>query len=301
MFKNQVHLFFDNARKGRNHWSIYVFVLISCIFGGSLFATILFENFNIPASDRNRTLAAMLIPFSWMVLILVVGTQFLHKRPWISLFNTLDRIRWSKFLWAFLVWFGLAGISDLVLCYGLGWEYKFEFEIGNYILLLLISMSLIPVQCLAEELFFRSYLPQGVYNWKVSVWLSVLASCVFFVLMHGANPENEKYGYLVMAIYYFVFSLFLSWLVFRDNGIEQAWGIHTATNFYGATMVGYEGSALQTDALFHIASQDGLTMLGVTLAFILVYIPLGHFLISDPWIGSKIFLKDDSNKISADL
>jgi membrane protease YdiL (CAAX protease family) len=301
VLKSQGHLFFENGKKGRNHWSIYLFVLISSIFGGSLLAALLFDSFYIPMEDRNRTFAAMLIPFAFMVLILIFGTIFLHKRNFFSLFNTLNKVRWHRFLWAFFVWFGLASTSDLALSFLLGWEYKFQFQLSGFLILLFISLTLIPLQCLAEELIFRSYLPQGIYNWTSSGWASVLLSSALFVLMHGTNPENEKYGYFLMTLYYISFALFLSFLVWRDKGIEQAWGIHTATNIYSAVIVGYDGSVLQTDALFHIANQDGWTLLCVSLVFILIYIPISHYLISDKWRDSKTSLPHDSKKISPDL
>ncbi|MCB0312063.1 MAG: hypothetical protein KDH84_02175, partial [Calditrichaeota bacterium] len=45
-------------------------------------------------------------------------------------------------------------------------------------------------------------------------------------------------------------------------GLELAFGFHAINNIYSATLVTFEGSALQTDALFRLKSLDPLLMLG---------------------------------------
>ena len=50
--------------------------------------------------------------------------------------------------------------------------------------------------------------------------------------------------------YYFISAVFLGFITVVDQGLEQAIGIHAATNIYGAVIVGYQGAILQTDCLW---------------------------------------------------
>ena len=68
--------------------------------------------------------------------------------------------------------------------------------------------------------------------------------------MHGANPEVSKFGWGIMMSYYIGTGLFLGIITLMDDSLELALGVHAATNIFAATMVTFEGAALQTPALF---------------------------------------------------
>ena len=65
-----------------------------------------------------------------------------------------------------------------------------------------------------------------------------------------ANPEVEA-GFLLVALYYFGFGAFLAWVSLRDGTLEIAFGAHAANNLYGAVVLSFEGSALNTPSLFY--------------------------------------------------
>ena len=65
-----------------------------------------------------------------------------------------------------------------------------------------------------------------------------------------ANPELDS-GFLLVALYYFGFGAFLAWVSLRDGTLELAIGAHAANNLFGAIVLGFEGSALNTPSLFY--------------------------------------------------
>jgi hypothetical protein len=57
-----------------------------------------------------------------------------------------------------------------------------------------------------------------------------------------------------------------------DEGTELALGLHAATNIYGATMVSFAGSALQTPAVFRLQELNAELMLGAAFVAAAIFI-----------------------------
>lgn len=89
--------------------------------------------------------------------------------------------------------------------------------------------------------------PGAAQNYKI---VALLLTSILFGIVHGSNPEIEKFGFAIMMFYYISAGLFLGIMTLLDNRLELALGVHAATNFTGAVFVGYEGGAIQTDSLF---------------------------------------------------
>jgi membrane protease YdiL (CAAX protease family) len=132
---------------------------------------------------------------------------------------------------------------------------------------------LLPLQTSFEELLIRGYLMQKIGIATNKAWLAVLLSSLLFGAMHLGNPEIEEFGLGVMMTYYVSVAICLAVITILDDGLEYALGIHAATNIYGAAFVGYEGSALQTDALVRVDEVDPVLML------VIFYIAFFVFLI----------------------
>ena len=78
--------------------------------------------------------------------------------------------------------------------------------------------------------------------------MPLLVTSVLFGLMHAANPEVEKMGFIIM-LYYIGTGLFLGILTLMDEGLELALGFHAANNLIGALLLTSDWSALQTNSL----------------------------------------------------
>jgi hypothetical protein len=140
-------------------------------------------------------------------------------------------------------------------------NYVFRFHPLNFIILLLISIFLLPFQTSFEEVFFRGYLMQGFGLVFRRTWPALLITSALFALMHSWNPEVEKFGFWVMFPYYFGFGLLLGFITLKDKSLEISLGVHAANNIFSSLFITFQGSALETDALFlQKTMEPGATM-----------------------------------------
>ncbi len=200
--------------------------------------------------DTNVGFLLLLTMFVFALIGLFVVVVRLHDRSLLSLINPTGKIRYRRIGAGFLFWL-LANLVLELISYGLDSEnYTFQFHAGPFVVLLLISLVVLPLQTSFEELFFRGYMMQGMAVLASRMWIPALLSSIVFGLMHIANPEIKEYGWQPMLLFYISAGFFLAYVAIQDQGLELSIGLHTATNFFGAVFVNYEGSVLQTDALF---------------------------------------------------
>jgi membrane protease YdiL (CAAX protease family) len=105
------------------------------------------------------------------------------------------------------------------------------------------------------------------FNWFSQRWFLVLLTSLIFGSLHGMNPEIAEYGFGAMMFYYITVGAFLAICTLMDDGLELALGIHAATNIYGAVLMTYEGSAIQTSAMF---SSDIPNVMLMNVLFVIV-------------------------------
>ncbi len=269
-------MFIEQGSKGNNQVFLYLLTILISITGFVSVSVFLMEQVKLDESDRNQMLFLNLLPFSIIVISIIVNTVSLHKRKISSLFNATSDFRIRRYFFSFFWWLILMASGDIAYYCFVPDSYIFNFQGDNFIKLVLISLSLFPIQTLAEELLFRSYILQGVYQVFGRAILPAIISSLLFMGLHMANPETAQFGYSLMIPYYFMSGLFLGILTILDDGIEQGYGIHTATNIYGAILVGYEGSALQTNSLWTIKNPSGLVMVASTLLMMFIYFILSR-------------------------
>lgn len=85
-----------------------------------------------------------------------------------------------------------------------------------------ITVLLLPLQCLAEELLFRGTLVQSVGAWASSPWVAYLVPVPLFVFGHTGGG-----GQLVTVS---IFALLAALLVHRTGGLELALALHIVNN-----------------------------------------------------------------------
>lgn len=207
-------------------------------------------DFGVFGLDKNTGFILLLVMFVAAMLGLIGVIKFIHHKKVIDFITPSRPVNYRKIMFGFLFWFVLGFMMEGVsyLC----WpdDYTFTWKGGSFFILLLISVFLLPIQTSFEELFFRGYIMQGIAYFSRKKWMAIIGSSIFFGLVHGTNPEIDKYGYLPMMIYYVLAGIFLAVVTVLDDSLELSLGIHAATNFIGATFFTYQGSVLQTDSLF---------------------------------------------------
>jgi membrane protease YdiL (CAAX protease family) len=95
---------------------------------------------------------------------------------------------------------------------------------------------------------------QGIGFMSKNRWLPLILTSVIFGLMHIANPEVEKIGYIIM-VYYIGTGFFLGIMTLMDDGLELALGFHAANNLITALLVTANWTAFQTNSILKDTSE----------------------------------------------
>lgn len=206
-------------------------------------------NYLLSLFEPNLNLVFILLPFVGGLLCLLLIVKFLHKQSFTMLTTSRKKIDWKRFWFAFLFW-GIISSGMILVDYFTNPEgYELNFNLGKFVVLCLIAIMLVPLQTSFEEYLFRGYLMQGIGVLVKNRWFPLLFTSAIFGLLHIANPEIEKLGY-VLLVYYIGTGLFLGILTIMDDGLELALGFHAANNLFTALLVTADWTAFQTHSVF---------------------------------------------------
>jgi membrane protease YdiL (CAAX protease family) len=221
--------------------------------------------------DPNLTLFLVLISFVFALIGILIVVRYLHHQTLLSIITTRRKIDWYRIKFSFVIWSFFTIVSTLVFLFLSPDDFVLNFKLIPFITLFFIATLLIPIQTSVEELVFRGYLMQGFANLSKNRWFPLLMTSSIFGVMHLANPEVTKMGYIIM-VYYIGTGLFLGIITLMDEGMELALGFHAANNLIGALLVTSDWSALQTYSIFKDISEP---MAGVDIIMpVLVIYPL---------------------------
>lgn len=195
--------------------------------------------------DKNSTLFLMLLSFAVVFFSVPLVIKWLHNQKFKDVITSRVKIDWSRIFFSFVLWAVFQIIVTIISYYASPGDFKWNFELQPFLILLLIAVVMIPLQTSAEELMFRGYLMQGFALLAKNRWVPLIVTSVVFGSLHFFNPEVAKMGNIVM-IYYIGTGLFLGILTLMDEGMELSLGFHAANNLITALLVTSEWSALQT-------------------------------------------------------
>lgn len=238
--------------------------------------------------EPNLSLFLMLISFLFAMVGLYIAVKYLHKQPFKKVATTRPKLDWRRILFAFFFWGIISSGMVLLDAFYLSPEnYEFNLEWSRFLLLVLIAVSLIPIQTSLEEYLFRGYLMQGFGTLAKNRWFPLLLTSLIFGLLHIANPEIGKLGYSLL-IYYIGTGVFLGILTLMDEGLELALGFHAANNLFTALLVTSDWTAFQTHSLLKDVSEPELAFIDMILpVFIIFPILLLIFSKMYKWTGWK--------------
>jgi membrane protease YdiL (CAAX protease family) len=197
------------------------------------------------------TLAVLLLPSVAVLIGVVVVVPLLHHRSPSTLVRAERPLRWRRALTAGAVWAGAAAAFETVTFFLYPGSYTWTFDAARFVPLLVVAVLLIPLQSTAEELFFRGYLMQGLGTTLERGWAALLVSSVLFAAVHLGNPELARFG-RGFLVYYAGVGLVFGLATLLDDGLEVAIGAHAANNLWGALVVSFPGSVLDTPALLRM-------------------------------------------------
>ena len=227
------------------------------------------------SADLNLTLSLLLIPFSFVLIGILLCVKFIHKRPVLSVFTSRKSFDWKRFGFSFLVW-GVVMFAFMIVAMNTGAPIEWNPNFTTFIPLLFISLFLIPIQTTAEELLFRGYLFQGFGFIFKKGWISILLTGTLFGLLHLANPEFTKLGNILL-LFYIGTGVFMAIISHMDDGIELSMGYHTINNIFAALILTNDWQAFQTEAIYidhsepMIGAESFLTILVIQPLLILLF------------------------------
>ena len=229
--------------------------------------------------EPNLNLFLMLLSFAIGLLGLLLVVKYLHNQPFVHLTTSRKKIDWKRFWFVFILW-GVVSSGFVLLDYYLAPEdYVLNFNLVPFIILCVIAIIMVPLQTSFEEYLFRGYLMQGIGVIVKNKWVPLITTSLVFGLLHIANPEVDKLGYVIM-VYYIGTGLFLGILTLMDEGMELALGFHAANNLFTALLVTADWTAFQTHSILKDMSDPSDMALGEIFIPVFVVFPILLFILS---------------------
>ena len=277
-------------KRGKNNWwryliTIILSLLIASVVAGALLGVFIVigilifkQSFNVDLIYQlleEPTFLIFLVGLSFSIsfIFLYLCNRFLHKKEFISLINTKNKVRWNRIAKGAGVWLIIIAAFDLVSYLIDPTGFKISFNFQKFWILAILALIVFPIQASFEEVFFRGYLMQGIsLIFKKPIWV-LLISALTFSLLHWWNA-----GTVIMSISIvmstFIIGLVLGIIVLADNGIEMAMGVHIINNIYVSVIHSSPESGLGNLPSIFISNADPYTspiFLGLA-AIILIYV-----------------------------
>tara|TARA_B100002052_G_scaffold166294_1_gene151462 strand:+ start:426 stop:1358 length:933 start_codon:yes stop_codon:yes gene_type:complete len=244
--------------------------------------------------EPNLNLFLMLLTYVGILVGVFISTKLLHKNSIRELTTSREKIDWSRFFFAFILWGTIMlfiNLSDILIFSPA--DYEWNFKPIPFLILLSIALLMLPLQTSAEEYFFRGYLMQGLGIITGNRWVPLFFTSIAFGLVHYANPEVDQLGYAIFMIYIgsgFIYGI----TTLMDEGLELSLGMHAANNVLIALLVTSDWTALQTHSIYKMTSEpEAIGILETLPAFIFYFVVLYIFSKKYGWTNwqGKLFGK----------
>lgn len=272
--------YINQAFKGKNN--IWIFFLITFLVSGIFIINFIVYLF-IPEAElqksydlmksipKNLSLIINLLPFAFLLGLLLLLVKLLHQRSILSLTTSRVKIDWSRFLFSFSLIVGISLLTFGISAYLDPSAIELQFDLKKFSILFFISIILFPFQISLEEYLFRGYMMQQIGVIVKNRWFPLILTSIIFGLFHYANPEVAEMG-LITMVFYIGTGLLLGIMTLMDDGLELALGFHLGNNLIAALLITSDWSALQTDAVFRYTSEEAnITNFEIIMPVFLIY------------------------------
>ena len=281
-------MYIKQAFHNKHNWWLYVaglaIVFVTLILGQIPYSVILISkaveagvdlqklNFGqtMGLLDSNLNLFLLLLSYAAGFLGILFVVKTLHKQSIRSLTTSRLKIDWKRFWFAFLFW-GIVSSGLVLIDYYMSPEhYVFNFKLIPFLILAAIAIVLVPLQTSFEEYLFRGYLMQGIGVFCKNRWVPLIITSLTFGLLHIANPEIEKLGYILL-VHYIGTGFFLGIITLMDEGLELALGFHAANNLFTALLVTADWTAFQTNSILRDVSDPDVGNFEIFASVLIIY------------------------------
>ena len=163
----------------------------------------------------------------------IIAEKFIHKRSIQRMFS-LGKFNFKALYFGLIAWTILILFSSFVDVFVLHENYVFNWDINKWLIFLPVVLLLTPLQCISEEIFFRTYLMRLIYARTQNTIVVIFIITVIFALGHLPNilvsEGNNLVSYFISLVSYLTISYLLTYLAYVSQGLELSIGIHIANN-----------------------------------------------------------------------
>lgn len=216
----------------------------------------------------NLTFVMLVGPLAFGLLIVLFWVKFVQGQSITSLTTSRKKIDWKRVFFSFFLWGSITTLMILALYFTQPENFVWNFNPEKFFVFLVLAIILIPMQTSFEEYLFRGHMMQGIGLATNSRLIPLIITSVLFGLMHIANPEVGKIGYIIM-IYYIGTGFFLGIMTLMDEGLELALGFHAANNLVGALLLTADWTAFQTNSILKDLSEPSAGFDVLTPVFVI--------------------------------
>jgi membrane protease YdiL (CAAX protease family) len=222
-----------------------------------------------------------LLTFPLGLISLYFGQKLFHKRTILSLHTAYNRFRWFRLIQSVVITWSIFAVLAALLHFTGVKPLTLTFDASRFFIYAAISLLFIPLQSATEEIVFRGYLNQAFENILCNKWIAFVITSLMFMALHLSNPEalsGAEAGILPIVMSgYFFFGFACCLMVWMDDGLESAIGVHAANNTFAAVFINYENSVLPTPSVFQIKTLPVLDSVLTIVTLSLVLIALWYF------------------------
>jgi len=217
----------------------------------------------------NGTFVAMIAPLAIGLFVVFFWTKFIQNIEIRTLTTSRKKVDWKRIFFSFFLWGSITSLLIYASYIHEPENFVWNFKPEKFAVFLVLAILLIPLQTSFEEYLFRGHLMQGLGLATNSRLIPLLVTSFLFGIMHAANPEVEKVGWVIM-VYYIGTGLFLGMITLMDEGLELALGFHAANNLVSALLVTADWTAFQTHSIFKDVS-DPSTGFEIVLPVFIIF------------------------------
>ena len=296
-------MFIQNALKVKNNiWRYALGIFIIFIFtqiGSIPFVVAIFNKVGIegaanldPAKmmtileNSNLTFFYTLLTFFVGFIGFLIVIKYLHNQSFVSVTTSRKSIDYKRVLTSFSVISLILFFYTISSFYALPDEYIIQFNLNDFLVLLLIAVIFIPIQTSLEEYVFRGYLMQGFGVLAKNKWVPLFLTSFLFGMLHYYNPEIMKLG-SILLVHYIATGLFLGIITLMDEGMELALGFHAGNNLIIALMVTSDWTVFQTSSIFKYIGEPNAIYMSLFSTVIIYPLLLFYFSKKYNWTNWK--------------
>jgi membrane protease YdiL (CAAX protease family) len=220
-------------------------------------------------------MASALIGFIPLFLA-ALFVPLIYRRSVLSGITSRTAFNWNYFYRGIWTWGALILVSGALALALDPSSMKFSFNAAIFIPTLIVGLILLPIQTSAEELYFRSVIPQAISSVLRKPSVVVVASAALFSGMHMWNPEAQESPIQAFMTYFFMAAAW-GWAAFKHGGIEVTLGAHLINNISGLFIFGYTGSVIDGVALWTGPAPDMKSAAVSSAMSALIWLGILHF------------------------